>query len=76
MLVGLEHGLRREGRKEGQREERTERPGNLSQKVYLSALILHTCTSYLLASFPGSGAWAEKKEPGTHAQFPQDFWEI
>ena len=33
-----------------------------------------------LASFPGSCAWAEKKEPGTHcfvhAQFPQDFWEL
>ena len=81
MLVGLEHGLRREDRKEGQGEERTERLGNLSQKVYLSALILHTCSSYLLASFPGSGAWVDEKKKAwytqfAHAQFPQDFWEF
>ena len=33
-----------------------------------------------LASFPGSCAWAERKEPGTHcfvhAQFPQESWEF
>ena len=27
---------------------------------------LYTLTPFYLASFPGSSAWAEKKEPGTH----------
>jgi len=33
----------------------------------------------VLASFPGTRAGEEEREPGTlfaHAQFPQDFWEF
>ena len=47
-------------------------PGNfeilhaLKHVLGASEASFHAFVQYILASFPGSSAWAEEKEPGTH----------